>query len=266
MPTCKGRLTSDAIGKGKVAFLNPDNSVSTKYYYNIILCKKECLNNSDLCGTCMDKEKRIESCTISKSGRLNGANHPAVLHGKVGEPIPIWSHIEGGEWFKSMLQKGYKKESEMPQKQYDEQNIYAAIPNLKGLKNKMVEDLIKQFPELSKSAASNFITLYNKKKVNTIVENVPVITKPKKTIKKTTVENITEDFSKKLVINPSEQSDVYDIVELKVKPITIGTTKYYYEPKKDKVYTLDYKYIGRYNTKSETICEDYLDSDAEPSF
>uniref|UniRef100_A0A6C0D7G4 Uncharacterized protein n=1 Tax=viral metagenome TaxID=1070528 RepID=A0A6C0D7G4_9ZZZZ len=270
MPNCKGRLTSDITGKGKIAFLNPDSSTSTKYYYIPIHCNKDALNNSDLCGSCMDKEKKIESCSISKSGRLNGANgakgpnHPAVLHGKVDDPIPIWSHIEGGQWFKTMLQKGYKKEVEMPTKTYDEEKIFAVISSLKGLKNKMVEDLIKQFPELSKHAASNFITLHNKSKINSVVENVVVVpTKPKKTIKKTSVESITED---KLVINTSEQSDVYDVVELKVTPITIGTTKYYYESKKDKVYTLDYKYVGRYDRKQETICVDYPDSDAEPNF
>jgi len=263
MPNCKGRLTSDITGKGKVPFLNPDGSTSNKYYYNILLCNRESLNNSDLCGSCSDKEKRIKSCTVSKSGRLNGANHPAILHGKVGEAIPIWSHIEGGEWFKSMLQKGYRKESEMPVKEFDEDKIFAAIPNLKGLKNKMVEDLMKQFPELTKHSASNFITLYNKK--NTVV-STKTTEKPKKYKIVKSLKTVTEDFGKKLVIDSSIQDDVYDVVELKVKPITIGETKYYYEPNKDKVYTLDYKYLGRYDRKQETICVDYHDSDSEPSF
>lgn len=261
MPTCIGRLTSDTIGKGRLAFLNPDNSVSNKYYYNILLCKNDALPNSDICGSCTDKLRRIETCTISKSGRLNGANHPSLLHGKVGEPIPIWSHIENGEWFKSMLSKGYKKEVEMPKKEFDEAKIYAAIPNLKGLKNKMVEDLIKMFPELTKHSASNFITLYNKSKTNSVETNV----KPKKTVKKVDVETVTESL-KNMVVDSSQQSDVYDIIELKVRPITIGTTKYYYEPNKDKVYTLNYKYVGRYDTKSEKLCEEYADSDSEPSF
>lgn len=259
MPICKGRLTSESLVKGRVAFLNPDGTNSTKYYYIMILCSKECLRNSDLCDSCIEKEKRIETCIISKSGRLNGANHPAILHGKVGEPIPIWSHMEGGEWFKNMLTKGFR----MPKKTYDEEKIYAAIPALKGLKNKMVEDLMVQFPELSKNAASNFITLCNKKKTD--ATNV-VVTKPKKAIKKTSVDTLVEDFGKKLAIDTTKQDVVYDIVELKVRPITIGTTKYYYESKKDKVYTLDYKYVGRYDTKNEQISVDYPDSDAEPTF
>ena len=258
MAECKGRLTSDITGKGKVAFLNPDGSKSNKYYYNILVCKKECLKGSDLCGSCSDKEKKIQSCTVSKSGRLNGANHPAVLHGKVGESIPIWSHIEGGEWFKNMLQKGYRKESEMPVKEFDEAKIFAAIPNLKGLKNKMVEDLIKQFPELTKHSASNFITLYNKKNSKTVA--------PKKYKIVKSFKNVVEDFGKKLVIDSKVEDDVYDVVELKVKPITINGINYYYEPKKDKVYTLEYKYVGRYDTKNEKLCLDYPDSDSEPSF
>jgi hypothetical protein len=156
-----------------------------------------------------------------------------------------------------MLHKGYRKESEMPVKEFDEAKIFAAIPNLKGLKNKMVEDLMKQFPELTKHSASNFITLYNKKNSKTVA--------PKKYKIVKSLKSVTEDFGKKLVIDSSIQDEVYDVVELKVKPITIGETKYYYEPNKDKVYTLDYKYVGRYDRKQETICVDYHDSDTEPS-
>ena len=173
MTLCIGRLTSDSIGKGRVPFFSNDGTVSNKYYYFPLQCKNTPLSNSDICGSCSDKLKRIDSCTISKSGRLNGANHPMVLHGKFGEPIPVWSHIQDGTWFKSMVMKGYKIET-MPKKEYDEAKIYAAIPSLKGLKNKMVEDLMKQFPELSKHAASNFITLYNKNKTNTVVTNTVV--------------------------------------------------------------------------------------------
>ena len=146
----------------------------------------------------------------------------------------------------------------MPVKEFDEAKIFAAIPNLKGLKNKMVEDLMKQFPELTKHSASNFITLYNKKNSKTVA--------PKKYKIVKSFKNVVEDFGKKLVIDSKVEDDVYDVVELKVKPITINGINYYYEPKKDKVYTLEYKYVGRYDTKNEKLCLDYPDSDTEPSF
>jgi hypothetical protein len=36
---------------------------------------------------------------------LQGA-HPSFLHGRVDEPIPIWSHIYDGHWYRLKISKG----------------------------------------------------------------------------------------------------------------------------------------------------------------
>jgi len=247
MPSCKGRYVCDTVNKGKVPFYNDDGSISKTYYHLPILCKKESLTNSDLCGICTEKDKKLSTCKISKSNNLSGATHPSILHGKIGEPIPLWSHIEGGEWFKKILSKGYKKEGTMVKKVLDENKIFEYISKLKGLKNKMIDDLIKQFPELTKHSASSYITKYNKKPKNE-------------------VENVVELMKTQLIIDTEKKEEVYDIVELIVKPITINNVKYYYEQNKNKVYTLDYDYVGRYNVKEEKLYTEYPDSDKEPNF
>ena len=254
MPNCKARLTSESLSKGKAYFYNSDGSQSNYAYYLPLLCKKDSLTNSNLCGSCTDKQHKLDKCTISKNNRLNGASHPQIIHGIIGEPIPLWSHIEGGEWFKKMIHKGYKKEVEMV-KQIDKTKVNEVISNLKGTKNKMVDALIEKFPELTKHAASKCITEYNKNKKEVNNTSNP---------SSNPIDNIIDLLKTKLIIDPTKKEEVYDIVDLIVKPIKISGIDYYYEPNKSKVYTLDYKYVGRYDTKEEKLFTNYADSDAEP--
>jgi hypothetical protein len=246
MSKCKGRNVSDILGKGKLAFYNTDDSQSDKYYHIAILCQREKIQGSDLCGLCLEKEKKLNNCKISMSNTLSGATHPSILHGRNDGAIPLWSHIEGGEWFKKMLSKGYKKDIDMVKKVVvDEAKVIEAVGKLKGTKMKKIEELVKQFPELTKIAASNYIGKNKEEKVVT--------------------KNIVVSSEEKLLVDPNTKHEAYDIVELIVKPITIHNVDYYYEPKKNKVYTLQYDYIGRYNTKEETLHREYPDSDCEPS-
>jgi len=250
MPNCKGRSVSDAVDKGKVAFYNTDGSLSDKYYHIAILCKRESITGSDLCGLCLEKERKFNNCKVSKTNTLSGATHPSILHGRNDQPIPLWSHIEEGEWFKKMLLKGYKKDIEMAKKGVvDEAKVLEAVGKLKGTKTNKIDDLVKQFPELSKNAASNYIgkTSRATKPVNVVEKNILPATQ-----------------EEKLVVDPIIKNEAYDIVELIVKPITINNVKYYYEPNKNKVYTLKYDYVGRYSVKDEVLHNEYPDSDSEP--
>jgi hypothetical protein len=38
------------------------------------------------------------------------ASHHNIFHRHIGEPVPLWSHAEGGIWDKEMEKKGYSKE------------------------------------------------------------------------------------------------------------------------------------------------------------
>ena len=222
MPICKGRTVIDTVGKGKIPFYNTDNTVSEKYYHLAILCTRENINGNDLCGLCIEKERKFTTCKISKANALSGATHPSILHGRQSDPIPLWSHIEGGEWFKKMLIKGYKKEVEMAKK--NEAKVVEVVQKetVKGTKKKNAA-----------STAANVV--------------VASISKPT------------------FMVDPVKKDEAYDIVELTVRPITIDNVKYYYEPNKNKVYTLKYDYVGRYSVKDEILHTEYPDSDCEPN-
>ena len=39
-------------------------------------------------------------------GKSLQGNHPSFLHGLVGEPIPVWSHIYDGAWYRLKISQG----------------------------------------------------------------------------------------------------------------------------------------------------------------
>jgi len=218
MATCKGRYVSDTK---KETFYDSSGLVTNQHYFISLSCKSKSLINQELCGSCLDKQEKLSGINIKeiilkdKDGKR--VWQPRVLHGKIGEPIPPWSQIEDGEWYNSMLKKGFRKEVEMAKKK--------------------VED-------------------------NTVVK-----TKTKGKAKaKSVPNNVVEELKPKMYVDPSVKEEVSDIVQLIVKPITIAGKQYYYESKKDKVYSLDYTYIGRYDVKNEVLCTEYPDSDSDPNF
>jgi len=252
---CKGRNVSDIKGKYYLPFYDEHNEPVKKYYHIPVFCKNKPLQSSDLCGICSEKERNISKFTIKgdilKNPNGSSVCHPSVLHGKVDEPIPSWSHIEGGSWFKKMLQKGYRQNSDMGKKVVvDEKKINEAIVKLKGKKSEKIETLRKQFPDLSVNAASKYITEFNKKETHSdkIVENVIV------------------SLQEKCYIDEDSKKEVDNVKEIVVKSITISGTKYYYNSESSKLYTTDYIYVGRYNKAENKIEINYADSDAEPTF
>ena len=157
--------------------------------------------------------------------------------------------MEDGVWFKNMLQKGYRKapELKMVKKVIDEKKINESIAKLKGKKSEKIEELRKQFPDLSVNAASNFITNFNKKDDKVL-------------------ENVIESLKEKCYIDEDSKKEVEEIKEIIVKEKIISGTKYYYNSESSKVYTTEYIYVGRYNKEDNTIETTYADSDSEPTF
>ena len=255
--TCKGRNASYKRGTYYLPFYDENNIVTKKHYHIPILCTNKPIVGIDLCGLCSEKERNLSKFIVKDNiiRNQNGspASHPSVLHGKVGEPIPLWSHMEDGVWFKNMLQKGYRKEpeSKMAKKVVvDEKKIHEAMAKLKGKKIQKIEALRKEFPELSVNAASKYITEFSKKNDKTVDK---------------LLENVIISLQEKCYIDEDSKKEVDDIKEIVVKLITISGTKYYYNSDSSKVYTTEYIYVGRYNKGENKIETDYADSDAEPS-
>jgi hypothetical protein len=78
--------------------------------------------------------------------------------------------------------------------------------------------------------------------------------------------NVVVELKPKMYVDTTESEIAYELVKVELKPLKIQGVQYYYEQNKNKVYTTDFSYVGRYDVKSELLCTDYPDSDAEPSF
>jgi len=120
--------------------------------------------------------------------------------------------------------------------------------------------------QMLKNGFKDILDMPPKKKEEKEVKEVKE--KPKRVYKKKEVNtsNVIVELKPKMYIDTTEAEHAVEIVKVEVKPIKIKDIQYYYEQNKNKVYTTDFTYVGRYDTKSEMLCTDYPDSDAEPSF
>jgi hypothetical protein len=94
---CLGRLVNDTKGTYCLPF-------ETGGFFHLPI---QCDRTADgLCASCLVKKERTEAKVAGMTGiSLQGA-HPSFLHGRVDEPIPIWSHIYDGHWYRLKISKG----------------------------------------------------------------------------------------------------------------------------------------------------------------
>jgi len=244
MPRCIGRHICDRINKGKVPFYNKDPTAAKRYYHIAIQCVNSSIKNSKLCEECTDKEKKTKTADI-RNDRLYDS-HESVLHDTIDKPIPVWSHIEGGVWFKTMIEKGYRvEEVEMGKKEFpDEKEVFTYIDTLKETsKATIIEALMKKYTVFTKTSANRYHVMYRKSKK-------PPSETSKKSEKK--IENIVVnsieidiDTSKGYKINNSLK-DEYTVEVIELTPLTIKENNYYFDIKTSEVFDLEFNKIGTY--------------------
>lgn len=237
MPRCIGRTVSDTIDKGKIAFYHEEPLKTKRYYHIPIQCDRTSKKDSLLCEDCHKKKSKLDSLDTSK--RIS-CDHPSLLHGTINDPIPPWSHIEGGEWFKNMLSKGYSvEEGEMGKKNFPEEKIvFTYIDSLKDKsKASLIKELIKKFSVFTKTSANRYLIAYNK------------FSSPKKaSSKENTIITTTNNESKTFVVNDSLKNE-YEVVEVKLVPLK----EFFYNSETNDVYDSNFKYVGHYNKDKDTI-------------
>jgi hypothetical protein len=72
-------------------------------YLGIVRCLNEA---DDLCAACLDRQKATAYQLEKRAGKYI-PNQETMFHGRVGEPIPKWSRLQGGEWFQAQIAAGY---------------------------------------------------------------------------------------------------------------------------------------------------------------
>ena len=268
-------------------------------YLGIVRCSNEA---EDLCAACLDREKATDYQLEKRAGKYI-PNQETMFHGRMDEPIPKWSRLEGGEWFQAQLAAGYtvgNAHKEIATSPVEMGDVVAPVIK-KIVRRKKV---ITETPEPVAAPAVPATKKREPKKVGVAPEPIPPqVTmlhatsgfvgrkeaKPKKTVEATP--EITEivpipmDEVKpvaKPVVNPvvkpkrvfkpkkkvigivEAAADDIPVIKIQVKKEEIAGRSVYVAETKDKVYDLSYSYLGRWNRKEGRIETTFPDSDAEP--
>ena len=163
------------------------------------------ITRSELCDSCIERQKKTEKKLASKTGI--GRSHEPYLLGRIDGPIPDWSHMYGSEWFRLKQEKGSTLSEE-------------TMARLNLAKPKEV-----------KVAAEK------------VLEKLPVVQaleKPKVKAKRT-----TKATDAKAKVEGALDIGDYDVVHIHVQKKEIDGRVFYLDSKKDKLYDMKFKYIGR---------------------
>jgi hypothetical protein len=305
-----------------------------------IRCEEEALGlGGDLCAKCLVRQVRTERKLEEIGSKTTiGGMLPSYLHGKITDPIPYWSRIYDGGWFRLKVAGGCRvSEAVMAKARKAAAAAYegvegagtaepSEVPVVKrgrkpgaGAAKKKEEVVAEEVVEPVEVKPPPVESPKPKKKGKTLAEKrgeikaaaqpsilsfinaaeqikdevpafnldamepvaVPVVAaaaapkpapaaKPKKTPAKkagaaaapTPVEN--QIPGPKARVDVGTRADpVDDVQTIHVVAKTLGGRQVYYEPKKDKVYDLKFKYLGRWDSKKGAIVA-FADSDAEP--
>ena len=231
--TCKGYYLSDKKGTGRFEYYLGEE-LSGKYYHTEIKCTEKA---EDLCAACMKREAKLKTYVCPSNVlkvSVNGiaASHNNIFHRRIGEPIPPWSNAENGERHKQKLLEGYSKEMVKTVSTVIDEKILEFVMNLKGTIPVKMKKILATYPKFTQADALSYIK----------VSKNPA--------------------EKSFVVDPVLKDEAFEIVKVPVRKIKISNKEYLYEPNKQKVYSLDFKYVGRYN--KEVLYTEYPDSDSEP--
>jgi len=90
----------DTKGVGLLEFDNGDGVFHIPYR-----CEKM-TRNGDLCEACETKEKKTMEKVAKISGSTIQGMLPSYLNGRVTEPIPFWSRLYDGAWYRLKISSG----------------------------------------------------------------------------------------------------------------------------------------------------------------
>jgi hypothetical protein len=301
---CLGRLVrNDPKGVWMLPLEEPGTGAVKNWFHIPYRCEKREIKGG-LCEFCIAKERRTaEHLEAAGGGMVKRGLHSGMLHGRVGEPIPPWSRIFGGEWYnlklaagctvsaetmarakKAVAATGQQSEAEGSSEAAEATAVaVAAVQKPKGKPGRKPKAATAteaaagpvqtklSIAELRKAAAEQKAAASTPVVAAPTPSPAPVVTAPKPAPKKMTPKKagaaapaapsigIAEAF-----VEQTTESPVEDVVEIKVRRLELdGGRSYYLDSKKQKVYDMKFKYVGRYSAEKAAIDRSFPDSDAE---
>ena len=235
MPQCFGRILGD-----KIPFENEGS------FYLLRQCPT--ITRSTLCDTCNVMETKTKAKCNGKGSM--GKSHTAYLIGRVMEPIPDWAHTYGNEWFRLKIAEGST---------ISEENMAKAKTSLLHIAPVAPEPVAEPGPGPEP-----------KKKVDKRKSRAPAPISAEKVLE--TLPTLTPEapITRRKPVKKSEKSSVspmgkvegnldisdYEILHIKVQKKEIDGRIFYLDPKKDKLYDMKFKYVGRFKEEGIVIHQD----------
>ena len=244
---CLGRLVRDTRGTGLLSF--EDGTM-----FHIPIRCSTMTRNGDICESCSEKERK----TIEKVRGITGTTIkgmlPSYLNGRVTDPIPFWSRLYDGAWFRLKLASGCTLSEEVMAKAkkataiaYEGVEVVEPQPMPGGRKIKSKKPVA--------PVAATPVT----------VDATPAATAVTVAATPTPHPKLVKKRQPKLGSAPvatlaATTVTVEDVYTIHVRRIEVDGRSLYLDPKKEKLYDLKFKYLGR--LKNDTII-DFPDSDAD---
>jgi hypothetical protein len=252
MSQCLGRLVKDTVGVGLLSF--EDGSV-----FHIPYRCERITRNGDLCENCSDREQK----TIEKVRGITGTTIkgmlPSYLNGRVTEPIPFWSRLYDGAWFRLKIEARCRvSDSVMVRAKKAAATAYEGVTTVEPQPmpggRKIKKKAVPVAPVVAAPVAAAPVAPLIAPPVAAPVAPPPVPTKGKKRIIK------PANTQPAVAILETKELPVEDTKEIQVRRIEVEGRTLYFDSQKEKLYDLKFKYLGR--LKDGAIVP-FPDSDAD---
>ena len=238
MSQCFGRLVKDTPeGVNMLSFEGGRGK------FHVPLRCERITRSADLCESCSDRQKKTAEDEQAITGTTTRGDHPSYLIGRVTEPIPFWSRLYDSAWFRLKLKEGYKLSEETM-----------------GKIKKAVEKAYDGVEQVPPAPMPGEAKKPGRKAAATVLEQLPVVPVPTAVKRRAPVKKAEQSVQVVARIEGELNVSDHTTVEVNVRKQEVDGRMFYLDHKKDKLYDMKLKYVGR--LKDGAIVS-HPDSDAE---
>ena len=224
-----------------------------------IRCERS--SDAELCTACEERCKATDIQLKKREGKYI-PNQESLFHGKITEPIPVWSRLYKGMWWLAQIEAGYSISKETEEKA---EEAYKKTYKDESISLDMSEPIPK--PRAKKPRAKKAEPVHEP--VNEPVHE-PVHEPAPEPIKKPRAKKgdpkpraNTKKATPLGAITNLEPIQAQNIVHIQVKKTEIGGRAVLLQNNKDKVYDMKFNYLGRFNRETDSIDGQYPNSDLD---
>ena len=235
MSQCLGRYVKDG-SKGMLSF--EDGGL-----FHLPLRCPMMTRSGDLCDGCAAKELKTAEKVKEIRGTTISGPHPSYLMGRVTDPVPYWSRLYDGAWFRLKMESGCRVSEENMAK--IRKAVSEAYEGVTTVEPAPMPEGLRKMKTVKKAAVP----------VAVAPVAAPVPVKRRANVKKP-----LSDEPLARVEGPVVDISDHTVINIKVRKQEVDGRLYYLDPKKDKLYDMKFKYAGRLK---EGAIVNHPDSDAE---